>query len=236
MTEKSFVFGDIRSRLMAPDGDIPLLIHIIDDIENADAFYDAASRYGAGIAVTEISGWDELLSPWIAPAAFKGSTDFCGKADVFLRELTGDIVPRIESSLTSPPRRRAVGGYSLAGLFALYSFWRTDAFDAGFSASGSMWYDGFTEYIAKNDPVRVPDTFCFSLGDTEHRSRSPRLASVLENTFKAFRRTGELGAGTTLVFDRGGHFTDETARVCDLIAFICGTYGASPKFYKGIEI
>ena len=220
MIEKSFVSGDIRSRLMAPDGDIPLLIHIIDDIENADAFYDAASRYGAGIAVTEIPDWDELLSPWSAPAAFKSTADFGGKADIFLRELTGDIIPNIESFLPSPPRRRGIGGYSLAGLFALYSFWRTGVFDAGFSASGSMWYDGFTEYIAKNDPVRVPDIFCFSLGDTEHRSRSPRLASVLENTFKAFRRLGELGAGTTLIFDRGGHFDDETARMCDLISCV----------------
>ena len=124
-----------------------------------------------------------------------------------------------------PSRDRSAAEYLADGATDVYTF------------GPCLVRDGqFTEYIAKNDPVRVPDTFCFSLGDTEHRSRSPRLASVLENTFKAFRRTGELGAVTTLVFDRGGHFTDETARVCDLIAFICGMDSASPKFYKSIEI
>ena len=61
---------------------------------------------------------------------------FGGQAADFLDELLNQIIPQVESSLPQPPTWRGIAGYSLAGLFALWSLWQTDAFDRAASASG----------------------------------------------------------------------------------------------------
>ena len=57
-----------------------------------------------------------------------------------------------------------IGGYSLAGLFALWTAYQTDIFK-GVAASPSVWFPGFAEYMKKNE-IKT-DTVYLSLGDGE---------------------------------------------------------------------
>ena len=44
------------------------------------------------------------------------------------------------------------GGYSLAGLFALWSVFRSDRFKAAAAASPSVWFRGWLDYAASHQP------------------------------------------------------------------------------------
>ena len=221
MMKKELDFGIVRAAVSAPEN-ADLLLFIVDELQSCDTFSAVAARYNTGAAVLEVADWDKYLSPWCAKTVFKRSPDFSGCADELLSAIANRVVPEIEDTLGIHPARRGIGGYSLAGLFALYSFWRTDIFDCGFSASGSMWFDGFAEYICKNVPMRAPEVFCFSLGDTEDVSRSPRIATVGMNTELIVARLNALGTRTSFHYNRGGHFCEENGRICDLIERLCG--------------
>ena len=49
-----------------------------------------------------------------------------GGADDYLQLLTKEIIPTAEKEVGGVPRWRGIAGHSLAGLFALYSIYRTD--------------------------------------------------------------------------------------------------------------
>lgn len=174
------------------------------------------------IVLVSIEGidWERDLTPWEAPAAFKGQPDFSGKADEFLKLLADKVVPEAEKGLTGSDHKRAIAGYSLGGLFALYSAMASKGFTAAASMSGSLWYDGWIDFVesfrsSSNDP-----RFYVSLGDKEERSRNPRMARVGDWT----RRTCELleGKGHEVLFEmnEGNHFFEISERIAKGIRWI----------------
>lgn len=82
--------------------------------------------------------WNRELSPWGCDGTVRDAEPFGGQASGFLDELLNWIIPEAESSLPQPPTWRGIAGYSLAGLFALWTLWQTDAFSRAASASGSL--------------------------------------------------------------------------------------------------
>lgn len=115
--------------------------------------------------------WDRELSPWPAKGVF--GEDFTGGADAYLAELTGVVVPAVEKRLGFVPARRGIAGYSLAGLFAVYAVCKTSVFCRAASVSGSLWFDGFTDYMAACAPPAVPERVYFSVGDRENSQKIP---------------------------------------------------------------
>ena len=83
-----------------------------------------------------VSAWNSALSPWKAPAVFKGEGDFGCGADEYIAELVDEIVPAACSEYGVRPRAIYIAGYSMAGLFALYSLYKTDLFAGCASCSG----------------------------------------------------------------------------------------------------
>ena len=162
-------------------------------------------------AVTD-ADWERDLSPWPAPRAFKGGREFSGGADDYLAALTEKIVPEAETALAEPPLWRGIAGYSLAGLFAAYAAWKTALFSRFASVSGSLWYDGFLEYLGAGAPVLVPERAYFSLGDLEKNTRNQRLARVEDCTAQAAARFAALGSETNFEHNAGGHFVDAEMR------------------------
>ncbi len=65
--------------------------------------------------------WNHDMSPWNSPPAFKNVEPCTGGAVDYLRYLSEKIIPMAEKDIGRVPRWRGVAGYSLAGLFALYS-------------------------------------------------------------------------------------------------------------------
>jgi len=101
------------------------------------------------IVLVSIEGidWERDLTPWEAPAAFRGQPVFSGKADEFLKILADKIMPEAEKGLTGSGHKRAIAGYSLGGLFALYSAMTSKDFTSAASMSGSLWYDGCLDFV-----------------------------------------------------------------------------------------
>jgi predicted alpha/beta superfamily hydrolase len=50
--------------------------------------------------------------------------------------------------IKDPCKTYIIGGYSLAGLFALWASTRTDLFFGVAAASPSVWFPGFIDYMA----------------------------------------------------------------------------------------
>ena len=91
--------------------------HIIEALDSLDE-----TSYSM-LAVT-CSEWNKDLSPWDADAVFKGEPDFKGGADDYLKKLTEEILPDAIKEHDLKPSATYVAGYSMAGLFSLYSLYK----------------------------------------------------------------------------------------------------------------
>jgi predicted alpha/beta superfamily hydrolase len=164
--------------------------------------------------------WECDLSPWPASKAFRGGVDFTGGADAYLHELTNQIVPAVEETIGYSPNIRGVAGYSMAGLFALYALYRTDIFNRAASISGSLWYDGFLDFMSKNRPFRVPERVYFSLGDHEEVTKNQRLATVRNCTEEAEKLIQDMGGKTVFEMNEGNHFAEVPERMAKGLKWI----------------
>ncbi len=170
------------------------------------------------LAAVEVRDWGRDLTPWPAPPAFGGDEPYGGGADAYLRELTERILPEILRALPAEPAFAALVGYSLAGLFALYAPFRTDAFARIASVSGSLWYPGFEAFARESAWARRPDCVYLSLGDREARTRNPAIAPVERNTRALAEFLTAQCIPTTLEMNPGGHFDHPDLRLARGVA------------------
>ena len=159
----------------------------------------------------QIDDWDSSMSPWSADVGMKGG-NFTGGADGYLIELTGTIMPGAESRLDIVPSHRIIAGYSMAGLFSVYSLFRTDLFDRAVSASGSLWFPGFVDYVRKSRLKGDVDRICLSLGDREPRTSNANMRSVLDCTERICDMLSEQCGDVRFTMEKGNHFEDVAGR------------------------
>lgn len=153
--------------------------------------------------------WNRQLSPW-------PSEDFGGEASAFLQILLERLLPLAENTLPFPVTDRGIAGYSLAGLFALYTLYQTPLFHRIGSVSGSLWFENFTDYAMSHQVIPLHPVIYLSLGSKEHRTPHPRMRTVKENTL---RLTEFLQKQYPLVYETnpGGHFTNPAGRMAKAI-------------------
>lgn len=161
-----------------------------------------------------ISGldWNNDMTPWpLASSSEKGSV-FTGGADTYLELLTRTIIPETEQSIPGCPVWRGIAGYSLAGLFALYSLYRTDLFSRAASMSGSLWYPGIKEYVFSHQMKTKPDCIYFSLGSKENKTRNQLMKNVRQNTEEIVSFCENNSIQTVFQLNPGNHFSDTLNR------------------------
>lgn len=163
------------------------------------------------VAISDLD-WNHDMVPWDSPPAFKNADPCTGGADEYLRLLTEKIIPTAEKKITGVPRWRGIAGYSLAGLFALYSIYQTDVFSRVGSMSGSLWFPGMKEYIFSHEPKRRPDCMYFSLGDKESKTRNPVLKIVQQNTEEIQAFYHDKGIDTVFQLNPGNHYNHAAER------------------------
>lgn len=129
-----------------PNASLILLQMIGDhDIEMIDHEFDLIQKAVSDelcLIACKVDDWNRDLSPWKAPAVFK-SESFGENAAKTLSEVLTYIGEKKQPCI--------IGGYSLAGLFALWAATKTDRFSKVAAASPSVWFPGFTEYIKENN-------------------------------------------------------------------------------------
>ena len=112
-----------------------ILIQMVDDhdlsvIESeAEAIKEKAGDDFCLVAF-KVEDWNRDLSPWKAPAVF-GNEDFGDGAQ--------ETLAKVLAEMGDPAKTYYIGGYSLAGLFALWAVYQTDRFRGAAAASPSMW-------------------------------------------------------------------------------------------------
>lgn len=105
-----------------------------------------------------------------------GKESFSGNAADTLRFLTEQVIPTLKQQFALPENVRIIlGGYSLAGLFALWASTQTALFSGVAAASPSVWFPGWMEFEQQH-PVQAQRIY-LSLGDREERTRNSRLRS-----------------------------------------------------------
>ncbi len=183
--------------------------------EGGQVYQALQGRNCPDFTLVAISGldWNKDMSPWAAPSVFKEEEPFTGGAEAYLRLLTEKIVPEAEKKAPDGISWRGLAGYSLAGLFAVYAMYYTRLFSRAASASGSLWFPHFKEYVFSHEMAAEPDCLYFSLGDRECRTKNPCMKTVQDDTeaIEAFLR--EKGVETVLQMNPGSHFKDAAERM-----------------------
>lgn len=162
--------------------------------------------------------WNVDFTPWPAPALTVKDEPFGGRAKVYLDSLETKVKPYVDSHWhTKPgPEDSALIGYSLGGLTALFALYVSTSFGRIASISGSLWFDGWVEFMAANNPARSAAKVYLSLGKGEERSRNPRMAAVGDCTRKSadiLRTQLSRPDDIKLEWNDGGHFTRIPQRI-----------------------
>ena len=166
-----------------------------------------------------IDDWQRELSPWAAPTVF-GKTPFGDGASETLAFISEHLLPSLTSDgvYDAGQMRLLHGGYSLAGLFALWTAYQTDLFDGIVAASPSVWFPHWIDYATDHRPHA--HSIYLSLGDKEEKARNPVMAQV----GNAIRRQHALLAGqkvnTILEWNAGNHFVDSEKRMAKGFAWL----------------
>ncbi|MBP5405529.1 alpha/beta hydrolase [bacterium] len=205
------------------EGKAPLVILNTIRNEGEKIFGKCLESDCKNFTLAAISGlnWNYDLSPWPTPAIRNNKYGF-GGADGYISELTASIIPGICAKLPEKPEYTAIAGYSLAGLFALYSAYRTDVFSRIASVSGSLWFPGFTEFVQSHDFEKQPEIIFLSLGESEAKTRDKILAPVRKNTEFLADFYKSCGIQTVFELNPGNHFNDTIGRTANGISKMIG--------------
>jgi len=191
-----------------------VLIQPVDEqdlsvIENEVNEIKRFSKTNFYLLAIKIDKWNDQLSPWPAPALF-GKDNF--------GEGAKDTLEEILSLCADKDKTYIIGGYSLAGLFALWAAYQTDVFHAVAAASPSIWFLGFVDYM-KNSEIKA-DKIYLSLGDKEEKTRNPVMASVGDCIREANVLLQKKGITTVLEWNQGNHFKDSDIRTAKAFAWV----------------
>lgn len=187
----------------------PVDDHDLEAIENEVSLIRQLTGQDFRLVAAKVDSWNSDLSPWEAPAVF-GSEDFGCGAERTLSQLLELCEDR--------SRTYYLGGYSLAGLFALWAGHRTDVFAGIAAASPSVWFPRFTDFMQENE--FKAGCACLSLGDREERTRNPVMSTVADRIRTAHGRLAEQDVPCTLEWNKGNHFKDADLRTAKAFAWV----------------
>ena len=254
MTAQIMQIGNRPCRIYGTDCAEYLLLQMTDEheLQNMDSEVEAIAQGAAHpflFASVPVKSWNDELSPWEAPAVW-GKESFGGNAAGTLRFLTEQMIPTLKQQFALPENVRIIlGGYSLAGLFALWASTQTDLFCGVAAASPSVWFPGWMEFEQQH-PIQAQHIY-LSLGDREEHTRNSRLrsnevpsgdfkrqnglasarwkgltptsstmATVGDNIRALHSRLAERGADCTLEWNNGGHFKDADLRTAKAFRWV----------------
>ena len=191
-----------------------VLVQMVDDhdlegIETETAEIRRLTETDFCLLAIKVQNWNTDLSPWSAPAVF-GKEGF-GNG-------TADTLNEVLKICTDQDKTYIIGGYSLAGLFALWAAYQTDVFKGVAAASPSMWFPGFADYMKRN--VIHAESVYLSLGDKEEKTRNPVMATVGERIREAHDLLQKQGVNTILEWNQGNHFKDADIRTAKAFAWV----------------
>lgn len=160
----------------------------------------------------KIEDWNNELTPWEMPL-LRGKGNFGDGAAGTLEFMKNDLIPALSEYINAENKeiKYILGGYSLAGLFSLWSGYQTDIFEGIAAVSPSVWYKGWIEYMEAEKPLS--EKIYLSLGDTEEKTKHQILSKIGENIRKQHEILEKSGnVKTVLEWNEGNHFKNPDIR------------------------
>ncbi len=160
--------------------------------------------------------WNRDLTPWEAEAVMGEEPFGCGASET-LNFVTEQLIPEVTHG---EPAEILLGGYSLAGLFALWAAYQTDLFSGVAAASPSVWYPGFPAFAEERES-KVPNIY-LSLGTKEEKTRNPVMKTVGDNIrrLQEILRADTNCADVVLEMNPGNHFREPDLRMAKGFAWL----------------
>ena len=185
--------------------------HDIEVLDNEVAEIQKNIEKQFSLIAFKIEDWNNELPPWEAPPAFGNKTFGSGAKDT-LEFIESKLIPTVKEKYNLGDEIKFIlGGYSLAGLFSLWSAYKSNIFPGIAAASPSIWFNGCEEFMDNNMPLS--NTIYLSLGDTEEKTKNKVMSKVGDNIRKQEEVLKNNNINTILEWTKGGHFSDSDIRV-----------------------
>lgn len=194
-----------RYLLLQPTGEHELA-KLDSEVEHIKTLTNAPFMFAA----FEVTDWNKELSPWNAPPVF-GKEPFGNGAGETLAYLEGTLIPELVKRYSLNEDIPVIlGGYSLAGLFSLWSAYSSGRFAAVAGVSPSVWFPGWLSFAANHSPA-VKNIY-LSLGKKEEKARNQTMAAVGDNIRRQYEMLKPTNHNVTLEWNEGNHFTEPEIR------------------------
>ena len=218
MNRKEYTLSDRTCFLYQDEAAKHLLIQPIDehDLEGLEQEVETIKELSDkpfSLVAFMIKDWNQELTPWAAPPVF-GKTPFGDGAEKTLEFITSQLLPEVQKNIP----HLILGGYSLAGLFALWAGYQTGKFEGIAAASPSVWYPKWIYYASENKPLAK--SVYLSLGDKEEKAKNPVMAQVGNAIRKQHELLTEQEINTLLEWNAGNHFVDSDKRMAKGFAWL----------------
>ena len=168
--------------------------------------------------------WNSDMSPWSASKIYSNDLEFLGRADKYLKILLEQIIPKVNEfikvKLEKQIKYYVIAGYSLAGLFAIYSSYKTNLFSKIVSCSGSFWFPNVVEFIQENKISSNIKQIYLSLGNKESKTKNMILKTVEKKTKKIENILNKQGIQILYEENEGNHFYNVNVRMSNGIKWI----------------
>ena len=224
MKKETFQIADKTCTIYKSEQPEYLLIQPIDEhdlevLDNEVATIQSLTNKSFTLVAFEIKDWQSELTPWTAPAVF-GKIPFGEEAVATLSFIKDTLIPQLaQKQLFDKDKIQCVlGGYSLAGFFALWSSYQTELFDGIAAVSPSVWYPQWMEYAESNSPLAT--SVYLSLGDKEEKTKNSTMAQVGNCIRKQQEMLTAQGINTILEWNPGNHFQHSDERTAKGFAWV----------------
>ena len=189
----------------------PVDEHDIEVLDNEVAEIQKNTEKQFSLIAFKIEDWNNELSPWEAPPAFGNKTFGSGAKDT-LEFIENRLIPTVKEKYNLGDEIKFIlGGYSLAGLFSLWSTYKSKTFSGIAAASPSVWFNSWEEFM--NNNMLLSNTIYLSLGDTEEKTKNKVMSKVGDNIRKQEQLLKNNNINTILEWNKGGHFRNSDLRV-----------------------
>ena len=222
MTAQIMQIGNRPCRIYGEANAEYLLLQMTDEHElqsmESEVTAIAQSAHHFLFAAIPVESWNDALSPWEAPAIW-GKQGFSGDATDTLRFLTEQVMPTLKQQFELSENVKIIlGGYSLAGRFALWGSTQTNLLYGVAAASPSVWFPGWMEFEQQH-PTQTQHIY-LSLGDKEEHTKNIVMAAVGDNIRTLHSRLTARGVDCTLEWNSGGHFKDADLRTAKAFQWV----------------
>ena len=190
----------------------PVDEHDIDFLDNEVRYISENISKNFSFAAFKIDDWNNELTPWEMPL-LRGKGNFGNEAGKTLEFIKDKLIPSLAEFMNIQDKnvKYILGGYSLAGLFSLWSGYETNTFYGVAGVSPSVWYEGWIDFV-RNAELKTNNVY-LSLGKLEETSKHKILAKIGDNIREYSEILKNSGIEKSILeWNEGNHFNDSDIR------------------------